>query len=419
MQNRTPKYPGRVKLVPVDAANGIYDMIRADEPTQPGDPLNKNTFLKDETAALFGLDGTAVPDDVFEYLGLGAQGIDIQTCVEYITESKTWVAPEDLIGPVLALVFGAGGGGGAGYSKKMTGISGNPWYGNGGGGGGSGHLKIGTLNIAPSTQIDAIIGAGGAGGTVGGANGSDGGRSSFDELIADGGSGGVTASDTARPDGGSGGSGGGGGSCYATESLQGRGGDGSYGGGGGGGFVNSSAGNGIGGNGGVWGGAGLDGTTSGAKAGIPLFGLPSAYKLLFGFVGIPEDISSVTNETIRSGYGSSGGASGGGGGFCGADGDHGGGGFGPNGKGGSGRGLTTYDGTPDVRTGRGGGGGGGWGAGGAGGSVSSYIGKAGGIAAGGGGGCVSDGSNGTVRAGAGGAGGNGIVILIYNRRAGL
>lgn len=65
MQDRTPKHPGRIKLVPVDAANGIYDLVRADEPTQTGDPLNKNTFLKDETAALFGMDEMAVPNDIF------------------------------------------------------------------------------------------------------------------------------------------------------------------------------------------------------------------------------------------------------------------------------------------------------------------------------------------------------------------
>lgn len=69
MQNRAPKYPGRVKLVPVDDANGIYDMIRADEPTQPGDPLNKATLLQDDTAALFDMDSNAVPDDVFKAIG--------------------------------------------------------------------------------------------------------------------------------------------------------------------------------------------------------------------------------------------------------------------------------------------------------------------------------------------------------------
>lgn len=41
MKNRESLYPGRVKLTPVDAANGIYDLVRADEPQEEGTPLNK------------------------------------------------------------------------------------------------------------------------------------------------------------------------------------------------------------------------------------------------------------------------------------------------------------------------------------------------------------------------------------------
>ncbi len=45
MQDRISRYPGRIKLVPVDLDNGIYDVVRADEPTQVGTPLNtKNLF---------------------------------------------------------------------------------------------------------------------------------------------------------------------------------------------------------------------------------------------------------------------------------------------------------------------------------------------------------------------------------------
>lgn len=64
MQDRTPLYPGRVKLVPVADQENVYDMTREDSPTQPGTPLSKATFLKDATAALFGLSSDAVPDDV-------------------------------------------------------------------------------------------------------------------------------------------------------------------------------------------------------------------------------------------------------------------------------------------------------------------------------------------------------------------
>lgn len=68
MQDRTPLYPGRVKLIPVEGQENTYDMVRADEPTQEGDPMSKATFLKDATAALFGLGSDAVPDDALALL---------------------------------------------------------------------------------------------------------------------------------------------------------------------------------------------------------------------------------------------------------------------------------------------------------------------------------------------------------------
>ena len=69
MQNREPTYPGRVTLTPVFGLANTYDMDRADQPLQPGTPLNKATLLKDATAALYGLGTGAVPDDVFAELG--------------------------------------------------------------------------------------------------------------------------------------------------------------------------------------------------------------------------------------------------------------------------------------------------------------------------------------------------------------
>lgn len=65
MRDRVPRYPGRVKLTPVPGQANVYDMTRADSPTQEGDPINKSTLLKDSTAALYGLGSDAVPDDVF------------------------------------------------------------------------------------------------------------------------------------------------------------------------------------------------------------------------------------------------------------------------------------------------------------------------------------------------------------------
>lgn len=67
MKNRESLYPGRIKLTPVDAANGIYDLIRADEPRDEGTPLNKK--LLDYAVAACGVTaGTATAytlDDEF------------------------------------------------------------------------------------------------------------------------------------------------------------------------------------------------------------------------------------------------------------------------------------------------------------------------------------------------------------------
>ena len=69
MQDRVPLYPGRVKMTPVAGQANTFDMVRADDPTQAGTPLNKATLLKDATAALYGLGTGAVPDDVLAELG--------------------------------------------------------------------------------------------------------------------------------------------------------------------------------------------------------------------------------------------------------------------------------------------------------------------------------------------------------------
>lgn len=71
MQDRVPLYPGRVTLTPVAGQTNTYDMVRADQPTQEGTPLNKATLLKDATASILGLPNTAVPDDAFLALTIG------------------------------------------------------------------------------------------------------------------------------------------------------------------------------------------------------------------------------------------------------------------------------------------------------------------------------------------------------------
>nr|DAQ99002.1 MAG TPA: hypothetical protein [Caudoviricetes sp.] len=49
----------------------MYDLTRADEPTQEGTPLNKASLLTDAVATAFGLGGSAVPNDVLDILKKG------------------------------------------------------------------------------------------------------------------------------------------------------------------------------------------------------------------------------------------------------------------------------------------------------------------------------------------------------------
>ena len=75
MNDRVPVKPGRVKLAKDDGTVEYAVLTRADEPTQEGTPLNKNTLLKDSTAAMYGLTDAAVPDDVLSLLSRFNSGL--------------------------------------------------------------------------------------------------------------------------------------------------------------------------------------------------------------------------------------------------------------------------------------------------------------------------------------------------------
>lgn len=68
MKDRIPKYAGRIKLIPVDEINGIYDMVRADEPVEEGTPINKATLLADATATKLGLTDNATVNEALNVL---------------------------------------------------------------------------------------------------------------------------------------------------------------------------------------------------------------------------------------------------------------------------------------------------------------------------------------------------------------
>lgn len=101
MKDRIPKYPGRVKLNPVAGQANTFDLVRADEPTEPGTPLNKASLLSDSTATALGLGSNATPDEAFrnivDELALGKEVLThgdappIGTVVSYYNGSTNTV----------------------------------------------------------------------------------------------------------------------------------------------------------------------------------------------------------------------------------------------------------------------------------------------------------------------------------------
>ena len=69
MKDRVSLYPGRIRLIPVEGQDNVYDLVRADEPIEEGTPLNKVNLLKDSTIQKYVNATINVPDDVFNYLG--------------------------------------------------------------------------------------------------------------------------------------------------------------------------------------------------------------------------------------------------------------------------------------------------------------------------------------------------------------
>lgn len=308
MKDRVPTKPGRVLLTPENGSAPFYAvMTRADEPTQEGDPLNKNTLLKDATAARFGLGPEAVPDDVFLASASALFTLLDNITVEKIAESATWVAPKSVLNKFFVFICGGGGGGSASSQ---------------GGGGGSGHIVFGEAFLEEGTEVDIVIGAGGTANYT--AN--PGGTSSFgDYLTAEGGEG---ADDG---NGGAGGAGGGG--------SNGKGGDGSFGGGGGGRASGGGNGGTYGGGGGtvsdtgVPGTGGLYGGDGGSKLTASQKGTCGGFMLPALLVALHEGITPYNSGGIEqngAGGGGFGGSGGTGGGTSGQSGG-GGGGYGCNG----------------------------------------------------------------------------------------
>lgn len=66
MKDRVSLYPGRVKLTPVAGQENTFDLVRADQPTDPGTELSKKNLLQDSTEiSLFGSAANRTVDEAF------------------------------------------------------------------------------------------------------------------------------------------------------------------------------------------------------------------------------------------------------------------------------------------------------------------------------------------------------------------
>lgn len=64
----TPGQEGRVQIEYEDGTKVIVKISMADNPTEQGTPFATATMLTDETAALYGKDGNAVPNEILNIL---------------------------------------------------------------------------------------------------------------------------------------------------------------------------------------------------------------------------------------------------------------------------------------------------------------------------------------------------------------
>jgi len=185
MKDRIPTYPGRVTLVPVEGQANTYDLIRADQPTQTGTPLNKSTLLKDATAELFGLTSDAVPDDALARI---PSSLVWKKIAEYKTAGSFIYTVPAGVTELGVYMEGGGGSGGA-----AAGITSN--YGVRATGGAAGYGKNIILNVTPGQEIPIVVGAGGTrvSASSNSANGNAGGSTSFNGVVVDGGGGGKSS----------------------------------------------------------------------------------------------------------------------------------------------------------------------------------------------------------------------------------
>ena len=180
MQDRVSLYPGRVKLEPVAGQANLYDLTRADQPTQEGTPLNKASLLKDATAALFALSADALPDDVLAKIGSLPFGWRLLKAYK-VAGTYEFEVPAEVY-EIGVYMMGGGGSGSVTYTTK-----GQSYYASGGA---SGYGKNVVFSVQPGQKIAIVVGAGGAP-AVSKSAGNNGGSTSVNGVTVSGGMGGL------------------------------------------------------------------------------------------------------------------------------------------------------------------------------------------------------------------------------------
>ena len=92
MKDRTPKFPGRVKLKPVAGQTDTYDMTRADDPDDTGTPFNTRTMLQDSTGRFLRLPyANPLVDDAFRHMPDRIEPIGTVKTSPALSFGKAWL----------------------------------------------------------------------------------------------------------------------------------------------------------------------------------------------------------------------------------------------------------------------------------------------------------------------------------------
>ena len=188
MQDRVSLYPGRVKLEPVAGQANLYDLTRADQPTQEGTPLNKASLLKDTTAALFALGADALPDDAMAKIGSLTFGWRLLKAYK-VAGAYEFEVPAGVY-EIGVYMMGGGGSGSVTYTKNSTIYNTS--------GGASGYGKNVVFSVQPGQKIAIVVGEGGAP-AVSKSAGNNGGSTSVNGVTVSGGMGGLLTQDPSAP----------------------------------------------------------------------------------------------------------------------------------------------------------------------------------------------------------------------------